>query len=96
LLPADESRLNRRNVSEKYPPTLLLHGDKDTDVPFEQSEQMAQELKRYGDRAVALRRSEFGRDVGSDSARLEVNEQFPRRIVAPLALLFQALPHLGV
>jgi acetyl esterase/lipase len=37
-----------RNVSEDYPPTLLLHGDKDTDVPFEQSEQMAQELGRHG------------------------------------------------
>ncbi|HVN82685.1 MAG TPA: alpha/beta fold hydrolase [Terriglobia bacterium] len=37
-----------RNVSSDYPPTLLLHGDKDTDVPFEQSEQMARELKRNG------------------------------------------------
>jgi acetyl esterase/lipase len=37
-----------RNVTKDYPPTLLLHGDKDTDVPFEQSEQMAGELKRYG------------------------------------------------
>jgi acetyl esterase/lipase len=37
-----------RNVSKDYPPTLLLHGDQDTDVPFEQSEQMARELKRHG------------------------------------------------
>jgi acetyl esterase/lipase len=37
-----------RNVSGDYPPTLLLHGDKDTDVPFEQSEQMAKELKQNG------------------------------------------------
>jgi len=37
-----------RNVSRDYPPTLLLHGDKDTDVPFQQSEQMAHELKRHG------------------------------------------------
>ncbi len=35
-----------RNVTEHYPPTLLLHGDKDTDVPFEQSALMAKELKR--------------------------------------------------
>jgi acetyl esterase/lipase len=34
-----------RNVGRQYPPTLLLHGDKDTDVPFSQSEQMAAELK---------------------------------------------------
>jgi len=35
-----------RNVTSRYPPTLLLHGDQDTDVPFSQSEQMAAELKR--------------------------------------------------
>lgn len=26
-----------RNVTKEYPPTLLLHGTKDTDVPYEQS-----------------------------------------------------------
>jgi len=35
-----------RNVSKKYPPTLLLHGDQDTDVPYEQSALMARELER--------------------------------------------------
>ena len=34
------------NVSPDYPPTLLLHGDKDSDVPFEQSEKMDRELNR--------------------------------------------------
>jgi dipeptidyl aminopeptidase/acylaminoacyl peptidase len=37
-----------RNVTETYPPTLLLHGDKDTDVPYEQSVMMAEELARVG------------------------------------------------
>jgi acetyl esterase/lipase len=37
-----------RNVTAAYPPTLLLHGDNDTDVPFEQSVLMAKELKRHG------------------------------------------------
>jgi len=37
-----------RNVTKDYPPTLLLHGDKDTDVPFEQSVIMAKELERNG------------------------------------------------
>ena len=37
-----------RNVTKGYPPTLLLHGDKDTDVPFEQSALMAKELEHQG------------------------------------------------
>jgi acetyl esterase/lipase len=37
-----------RNVSAQYPPTLLIHGTKDTDVPYEQSELMAKELRRKG------------------------------------------------
>lgn len=36
------------NVTQKYPPTLLLHGDKDTDVPYEQSVLMANMLERQG------------------------------------------------
>jgi acetyl esterase/lipase len=37
-----------RNVTAAYPPTLLVHGTRDTDVPYEQSAQMAQELGRKG------------------------------------------------
>jgi acetyl esterase/lipase len=37
-----------RNVTSDYPPTLLLHGDNDSDVPFEQSILMARELERHG------------------------------------------------
>ena len=37
-----------RNVSQEYPPTLLLHGDKDTDVPYQQSVMMAEEFVRAG------------------------------------------------
>jgi acetyl esterase/lipase len=35
-----------RNVTRDYPPTLLWHGDRDIDVPYEQSVKMAAELKR--------------------------------------------------
>ena len=37
-----------RNVTKDYPPILLVHGDKDTDVPYEQSVLMAKELKAKG------------------------------------------------
>ena len=33
-----------KNIGADYPPTLLLHGDRDTDVPYEQSVLMAEEL----------------------------------------------------
>jgi acetyl esterase/lipase len=35
-----------RNVTAEYPPTLLIHGTKDTDVPYELSAAMAAELER--------------------------------------------------
>jgi len=35
-----------KNVTPEYPPTLLIHGERDTDVPHEQSVLMAAELKR--------------------------------------------------
>jgi acetyl esterase/lipase len=35
-----------RLVTSAYPPTLMLHGDRDTDVPFQMSERMAAVFKR--------------------------------------------------
>ncbi len=37
-----------RNVTRDYPPTLFIHGTRDTDVPFEQSVEMDKELARVG------------------------------------------------
>ena len=36
-----------KNVTSDYPPTLLIHGDKDTDVPHEQSALMDAELTKH-------------------------------------------------
>jgi acetyl esterase/lipase len=33
-----------RNVTREYPPTMLVHGTSDTDVPYEQSKMMAERL----------------------------------------------------
>jgi len=37
-----------KNVTAAYPPTVLIHGTADTDVPFEQSQLMAQEFMKHG------------------------------------------------
>lgn len=36
-----------RNVTPAYPPTLLVHGTEDTDVPYQLSADMAKELARH-------------------------------------------------
>jgi len=36
------------NVTDEYPPTLLIHGTVDTDVPYEQSVLMEQQFKQHG------------------------------------------------
>jgi acetyl esterase/lipase len=47
----DKVKLDRycpvRNVSAEYPPTLLVHGTEDTDVPYQLSADMANELARF-------------------------------------------------
>jgi dipeptidyl aminopeptidase/acylaminoacyl peptidase len=37
-----------RNVTPDWPPTLLIHGTRDTDVPYEQSELMETKFKQKG------------------------------------------------
>jgi acetyl esterase/lipase len=36
-----------RNISPEYPPTMLVHGTDDTDVPYQLSADMAKELARF-------------------------------------------------
>lgn len=51
-----------RNVDESYPPTLLIHGTRDTDVPFEQSTMMKAALKKHSVpcRLIAIENGEHG------------------------------------
>ena len=36
-----------KNVTHDYPPTMLIHGTDDTDVPYEQSVMMTEEFKKH-------------------------------------------------
>jgi dipeptidyl aminopeptidase/acylaminoacyl peptidase len=60
-----------KNVTPDYPPTLMIHGEADSDVPFEQSAMMANELSRHGveHRLIAVSGAEHGLK-GSDPAIL--------------------------
>ena len=37
-----------KHVTPDYPPTMLIHGTEDTDVPYEQSVMMAEQFKVHG------------------------------------------------
>ena len=58
-----------RNVTAAYPPTMLLHGTADTDVPYERSVEMARELarQRVAHHLVTIDGAEHGL-VGVDPA----------------------------
>lgn len=51
-----------KNVTADYPPTLLIHGQEDTDVPHEQSTAMAAELQKHQvpHRLISIPQAEHG------------------------------------
>jgi acetyl esterase/lipase len=63
-----------RNVTKQYPPTLLLHGDKDTDVPYEQSVLMSEMLERQNveHRLITMTNRGHGFDGGARAAEDKV------------------------
>jgi len=58
------------NVDADYPSTLLIHGTADTDVPYEQSTLMEEELKRHGveHRLITIDGGEHGLGGGDPAA----------------------------
>lgn len=67
-----------RHVTGTYPPTLLLHGDHDTDVPYEQSVLMASALEGAGveHALITIANGDHGFDDRMD--RPEVADAFRR------------------
>ena len=58
-----------RRITPAYPLTMLLHGEADTDVPFEQSLLMARELERQGIEHEFIRSPDWGH--GFDQFRID-------------------------
>jgi len=71
-----------RNVTKEYPPTLLVHGTDDTDVPHGQSVQMDQELTRAGVEHQFVSVPHAGHDVsGGDPQQVAAAYTAARRFV---------------
>ncbi len=62
------------NVTSDYPPTLLIHGTADTDVPYEQSILMAKAFEIHGveHRLITLEGVEHGLAGAGDEQKTEV------------------------
>jgi acetyl esterase/lipase len=61
-----------KNVTREYPPTMLIHGTADTDVPYEQSVLMSEQFKMHGVpyELVTIEGGEHGLH-GGDPARID-------------------------
>ena len=59
-----------KNVTGDYPPTLMIHGSADTDVPYEQSVMMQRQFKKHGveHRLITIKNGEHGLGGGDPRA----------------------------
>ena len=78
-----------KNVTVDYPPTLLIHGTNDTDVPYEQSVMMAREFDKHNvpHQLVTIENAEHGLTGGDpemiDRAYKTVLEFVNRHMKSP-------------
>jgi acetyl esterase/lipase len=70
-----------RNVTRVYPPTILLHGRKDTDVPFEQSFLMAEALKHHGIDYEFITNPDWGHGFDRNWWDPEVQKAFSQTLI---------------
>ncbi len=72
-----------RQVARDWPPTILLHGEKDEDVPFRQAKLMAEAFREHGVAHQLYSRADWGHVFEEDESDIEVQ----RAIEAMLAFL---------
>jgi acetyl esterase/lipase len=88
-----------RQITKEYPPTLLLHGDKDTDVPFELSKNMAAVLEQHQvpNRLITMEGLGHVFDIYPDSSRPRepIGLKHPRVAEAFDAVLAFLAEHMG-
>jgi acetyl esterase/lipase len=60
-----------KNINSNFPPVLLIHGDKDTDVPLEQSELMDKELNNKNIEHQFIKMSGYGHAFDKSEGGLE-------------------------
>ncbi len=65
-----------KNVTSKYPPTILIHGTDDTDVPYQQSLLLAEQFRRHGGEheLVSIQSGEHGLGGGDPKLIREAYE----------------------
>lgn len=69
-----------RTLDASFPPSLLLHGERDTDVPFAESLLMAEALTRAGVPHTLLRRDTWGHGFDGDPSDPSVGDALDRVI----------------
>jgi len=79
-----------QNIDATYPPILMIHGTRDTDVPHEQSEIMARECTKHGVefKLISIANGEHGlRDASPEDIESAYAKVFPfiARFVPPSA-----------
>ncbi len=77
-----------RNIRQNFPPTFLIHGTKDTDVPFSQSLKLSQEFEKNNIEYQFIEMKGFGHMFDKFEGGLD-NEEIKKTFVEVLKFLMK-------
>jgi len=78
-----------KNINGNYPPVLLIHGDKDTDVPFEQSVLMDRELELKNINHKFIKMQDYGHAFDQSGGGLSNPDLY--KVFTEITLFLKAL-----